>query len=655
MAASNLWLVGGQPVTTAPQLTPVCCLDSSIRKPTTGNNLALVSGIGWSRLLHHHSYSKLRTRKNLTNFRSCRCGGGSINVEKKSTNDVCSSLYSSLDWDWSRWGRHFAEIEQAESFASVLKFQLEEAIEKEDFQEAAKLKNTIAEATSMDTVAEIMSELKNAIDEERYHDASRLCKHTGSGLVGWWVGYSTDSTDPFGRLVRITPGMGRFVAKSYTPRQLVNATSGTPLFEIFVVKDTDESYVMQVVWLRTKASSTTSASKYIKPSIAEVENALEEDVKQNEVKQEGTDEKGIDIEGATEEGIKSVINFLKDKIPGLKVNVMNVNVSGEVAEDDDSMKQLIEDEDENTALNEDSEDESEKLEEIQSDGISLLDSSDSEDGKDLDMKLFIGGVVHEDIPVKNDYSRVPAEIKDVEKDSFVLHIPRRHLDYVNSDSKPSKLKVAAIAAKGVTELMPPDVAKAFWGGDKLSSKVSRNVREIIKLAVSQAQKESRLSENTNFSRISNTNNNLDPFDGLYVGAFGPYGTEVVQLKRKYGRWSNGKDSSDMEFYEYVEAVKLTGDLNVPAGQVTFRAKIGKGTRSTNRGMYPDELGVVASYKGEGRIANLGFKNPKWVEGELLQLNSKGIGPYVKGADLGFLYVVPEQSFLVLFNRLTLPE
>ncbi|KAK3018541.1 hypothetical protein RJ639_003898 [Escallonia herrerae] len=635
MAVANAWATA-QSAQFRPSQSQSCSLlsvDCSIAKKYV--NLRFLLGWGWrsvpqTTLNRLHSSSKLN---------SCRCvanSNGTSNASSFTSTPGNSSCSSSSDWDWSQWTGHFSEIEQAESFASVLKFQLEDAIEKEDFVEAANLKKAIAEATSKDSIAEIMSQLKSAIDEERYHDASRLCRGTGSGLVGWWVGYSKDSDDPFGRLIQITPGVGRFVGKSYSPsidglifRQLVNSSPGTPLFEIFVVKDADETYSMQVVFLqRVKTKPTGSLnSKLTKGPSAEIENASVIDVKVNDEKSEKSDEKGITFEGATEEGIRSVINFLKDKIPELKVKVMKVDVTEEVIENSDSVKHLMEDDDESITSGESSEDEADNVDEIQSDRVALGGGNDAtEDGKNLDMKLFIGGVLHnkEDTPSKDEYNRVPAGIEDIERDSFVLHVPVRspHLD--TEESTQTKVKVAAIAAQGVSELMPPDVAKAFFTSDKVSPKLVKH----------------RSAK------------------GLYVGAFGPYGTEVVQLRRKYGNWNGVNDtkkSSDVDFFEYVEAVKLTGDLNVPAGQVTFRAKIGKGNRLSSRGTYLDDLGVVRSYKGQGRIAEFGFRNPKWVEGELLQLNGKGMGPYVRGADLGFLYVVPEQSFLVLFNRLKLPN
>ncbi|WJX33030.1 executer 1 [Trifolium repens] len=571
-----------------------------------------------------------------------------------STNDT------SLNWDWNRWCRHFSDIEQAESFASLLKFQLEDAIEKEEFQEAAKLKRAIVEATSKDSVAEIMSQLKSAIDDERYHDASRLCRYTGSGLVGWWVGYSKNSENPFGRIIRISPGMGRFIGKSYDPRQLLTASTGTPIFEIYVVKNADDTYHMQVAYLRQARGNSTSNSPSLPvkgPYKPEVENlsSVEEQEPEEKV-DERNDETNNNVEAATEEGIKSVINFLKEKIPGLKVKVMNVNVEEEAREGSDSIKQILEEDSNKTSSSDNPEEEVSSLDEP--DEITLEDDGDSsEDEKDLDMKLFIGGIVHsnEDTATKDEFIRLPAEIKNMERDSFLLHIPRRYLDNDRRENKVRNIKVTTLAEQGTSDRKP---SKAFLGSDKVSSKVSKDMREFVKLAISQAQQQSRISEDTYFSRIASSKGDFDPFDGLYFGAFGPYGVEIVQLKRKFGHWNDAdkeSNTSNIEFFEYVEAVKLTGDLNVPAGQVTFRAKIGRVNRNANRGMYPDELGVNASYKGQGRIADFGFQNPKWVDGELLQLNGKGMGPHMKGADLGFLYSVPEQSFLVLFNRLKLPE
>jgi len=234
-----------------------------------------------------------------------------------------------------------------------------------------------------------------------------------------------------------------------------------------------------VVYLqRAKGNSTNSSSpsKLTKdPSTSEGENGSIVDIQENEGKSERTEEKGTNIEGATEEGI----NFLKEKIPGLKVKVMNIDVSEEVIKDSDSVKQLMQEDNEKTGSTENSEDGVGNLDEIQPDEVTLGGDSDaSEDEKDLDMKLFIGGVVHnnEDAPAKEEYVRLPAEIKDMERDSFVLHIPGRSLDHDAGESKVSRVKVAALAAQGVSELMPPDFAKAFWSADKVSSKVRLRFR-----------------------------------------------------------------------------------------------------------------------------------------------------------------------------------
>lgn len=42
------------------------------------------------------------------------------------------------------------------------------------------------------------------------------------------------------------------------------------------------------------------------------------------------------------------------------------------------------------------------------------------------------------------------------------------------------------------------------------------------------------------------------------------------MRHRYGQWQEdgrAKETSDLEFYEYVEALKITGDPYVPAGQV----------------------------------------------------------------------------------------
>lgn len=67
------------------------------------------------------------------------------------------------------------------------------------------------------------------------------------------------------------------------------------------------------------------------------------------MKTEMNDDCSLNVEGVTEEEIKSITNFLKGEILEMKVKIISINVAEEVIVESDSMKQFIEEDDEDTS------------------------------------------------------------------------------------------------------------------------------------------------------------------------------------------------------------------------------------------------------------------------------------------------------------------
>ncbi|KAK9867039.1 hypothetical protein WJX84_010092 [Apatococcus fuscideae] len=147
-----------------------------------------------------------------------------------------------------------------------------------------------------------------------------------------------------------------------------------------------------------------------------------------------------------------------------------------------------------------------------------------------------------------------------------------------------------------------------------------------------------------YSRLDLSAASTDPFCGTYLGSFGGNGLEVLQIIR----------TTDKDGDEAVVATKLTGDPNVPAGHISFSAKINRSNRLSARDAYPLELGVLGRYRGTGRVARSGYKEASWVEGELLRFGTNN--PATHGAELGFVWTVPgDKRYLVLLNKVELDD
>lgn len=155
----------------------------------------------------------------------------------------------------------------------------------------------------------------------------------------------------------------------------------------------------------------------------------------------------------------------------------------------------------------------------------------------------------------------------------------------------------------------------------------------------------QLEGETMFSRLPDEPITNDLFTGFYIGKFGPHGLELLHLSRQIE-----KDTGR----EFVEAKKVTGDPNVPAGEVTFWAYIGPEAKTSLAGRYPEEYEIQSVFSGKGRVAGAGFKDPRWVDGDLLVFEDWS--SLTGRSELGFVWAVPNaRKFLILLSRVMLPD
>ncbi|KAF2320552.1 hypothetical protein GH714_028222 [Hevea brasiliensis] len=503
--------------------------------------------------------------------------------------------------------------------------QLNQAVNREDYEDAARLKVAIAAAATNDAVGRVMSQLSRAVAEERYQDAALLRDDAGAGLVGWWSGISEDVHDPYGLIIRITAEHGRYVARSYSPRQQ-GVAKCQPVCKIKFFK----GKIAEAVYLKRKAffqdSSTVSskspgATSHLNPP-GPIEEKSDLFVVSTEDIEDGDDtEDGSDLN----DGLPGFQNILRDMIPGVKVKVLKVTAPAKV--DRDFISKVIE-----QIMDEEDDEKDIELESIETEDEIRGESDQERDEIEMDAT---DGIIDNEGPSE---ISVKVVVGDVNQQG-------------SGAKEAGSVKKAKFQGQRSVDSIMLDLAK-FIGREKIPLKVLKDVGDLINFTLSQAQNRQPLSGSTTFHRIE-ISTSLDPLNGLYIGAHGLYTSEVIHLQRKFGQWQDErgtKEPSNLEFYEYVEAIKLTGDPYVPAGQVAFRAKVGKRYQLPHKGIIPEEFGVIARYRGQGRLAEPGFQNPRWVDGELVILDGK----YIKGGPVvGFVYWAPEYHFLVFFNRLRL--
>lgn len=587
------------------------------------------------------------------------CGMGRGELHDLGTNDINKEVnrteVKEVD-TWGQWKEYFLSMDEVVRELNAVDEEIALAVKREDYGKAASLQEAQKKMEEMDSIISITNELEMAVSEERYEDAATLRDAGGARLLGWWIG-KEGKDDPQGHLILITKDFSRYVAHAYTGSMLARAIgwssefSGGSMVEDGILadilaqesgniidilegsRDEDDEHgapVFEVFYRKQGGTWENQPVVLNSPAVSSAGSRDLDDLSAILSSQVGGMSNVISIEqGKDPDGTNFVRINLVDQKNGDK-SELEYNPGKDGEEPDDVSGDFNDPDDETINTVEDlvKSIDGFKLEENE---IEDSWAGESQGNEDLFTALSkIGSSIAQ---------RVPAEITWTNNDSFTLYVDeikqKEILEVTNAPSDPhnvgdgsekehTTLPISVETGKGSPTLEEVEsmVKKALLGA---SSKLNSNV--------------AGLEGEVSYRRLKLPSVTTDVFQGIYIGSFGPHGPEVIQVERNL---IDGK--------EWVYGVKLTGDNNVPAGQVSFKAQVGRECKLSSSGVYPIEYGVQARYPGQGRVAREGYSSPKWVDGELLALTKSN--PITRGAELGFVFNVDSsKKFLLLFERI----
>jgi len=126
-----------------------------------------------------------------------------------------------------------------------------------------------------------------------------------------------------------------------------------------------------------------------------------------------------------------------------------------------------------------------------------------------------------------------------------------------------------------------------------------------------------------------------PYQGIWVGDYAGHGCEFLLIMQKDVEGSEAnqveieRDDDNKDIYRgRLEAVKLTGDINVPRGEYTFIAE-DIGNAGYIRTAEEERFRGARIVNSRGHVAARGFQHDEFIETQLILISHDTLAQYWK--------------------------